>query len=93
MNEIALLRRLDGNERIIQLVESEVRGGSKGHLMLVCFALFLGMDEGWLKQVVRSWSAGRWIWPGLYLQSKVNLWTWYGLHITGSRYISFSSEH
>ncbi|KAF8583165.1 kinase-like protein [Ramaria rubella] len=35
MNEIALLRRLDGNERIIQLVESEVRGGSKGHLMLV----------------------------------------------------------
>lgn len=36
MNEIALLRRLDGNDRIIQLVESEVRGGSKGHLMLVC---------------------------------------------------------
>jgi serine/threonine-protein kinase TTK/MPS1 len=35
MNEIALLRRLGGNDRIIQLVESEVRGGSKGHLMLV----------------------------------------------------------
>ncbi|KIJ29226.1 hypothetical protein M422DRAFT_269409 [Sphaerobolus stellatus SS14] len=35
MNEIALLRRLDGNDRIIRLIESEVRGGSKGHLMLV----------------------------------------------------------
>ncbi|KAF8521386.1 kinase-like domain-containing protein, partial [Hysterangium stoloniferum] len=35
MNEIALLRRLKGNDRIIQLEESEVRGGSRGHLMLV----------------------------------------------------------
>lgn len=35
MNEIALLRRLDGNDRIIRLIESEVKGGSKGHLMLV----------------------------------------------------------
>lgn len=38
MNEIALLKRLDGNNRIIKLVDSEVRagpGGSKGHLLLV----------------------------------------------------------
>jgi len=38
MNEIALLRRLDGNNRIIRLIDSEVKpgpGGSKGHLLLV----------------------------------------------------------
>ena len=38
MNEIALLKRLNGNNRIIQLVDSELRagpGGSKGHLLLV----------------------------------------------------------
>lgn len=38
MNEIALLKRLDGNNRIIRLVDSELKagpGGSKGHLLLV----------------------------------------------------------
>lgn len=38
MNEIALLKRLAGNSRIIRLIDSEVRpgpGGSKGYLMLV----------------------------------------------------------
>ncbi|KDQ62396.1 hypothetical protein JAAARDRAFT_121881 [Jaapia argillacea MUCL 33604] len=38
MNEIALLKRLEGNSRIIRLLDSEVKagsGGSKGHLMLV----------------------------------------------------------
>lgn len=38
MNEIALLKRLGGNSRIIKLVDSEVKpgpGGTKGHLMLV----------------------------------------------------------
>ncbi|KAJ7044077.1 kinase-like domain-containing protein [Mycena alexandri] len=38
MNEIALLKRLDGNSRIIRLIDSEVKagpGGSKGHLFLV----------------------------------------------------------
>src|ERR1700693_4215015 len=38
MNEIALLKRLDGNNRIIKLMDSELRagpGGSKGHLLLV----------------------------------------------------------
>lgn len=38
MNEIALLKRLEGNHRIIRLIDSEVKagpGGSKGHLLLV----------------------------------------------------------
>ena len=38
MNEIALLRRLEGNNRIIRLLDSEVKSGpgnSKGHLLLV----------------------------------------------------------
>ncbi|KAF8208902.1 kinase-like domain-containing protein [Mycena galopus ATCC 62051] len=38
LNEIALLKRLDGNSRIIRLIDSEVKagpGGSKGHLFLV----------------------------------------------------------
>ncbi|KAJ3802528.1 other/TTK protein kinase [Lentinula aff. detonsa] len=38
MNEIALLKRLEGNSRIIRLVDSEVKagpGGTKGYLLLV----------------------------------------------------------
>ncbi|KAI0317499.1 kinase-like domain-containing protein [Amylostereum chailletii] len=38
MNEISLLKRLDGNNRIIRLLDSEVKpgpGGTKGYLMLV----------------------------------------------------------
>ena len=38
MNEIALLKRLDGNKRIIKLVDSEVRSGTngpKGYLTLI----------------------------------------------------------
>jgi serine/threonine-protein kinase TTK/MPS1 len=38
MNEIALLKRLNGNSRIIRLIDSEVKGGpggTKGHLLLV----------------------------------------------------------
>ena len=38
MNEIALLKRLDGNHRIIRLFDSELKagpGGTKGHLLLV----------------------------------------------------------
>lgn len=38
MNEIALLKRLEGNSRIIRLIDSEVKpgpGGNKGHLYLV----------------------------------------------------------
>ncbi|THG94328.1 hypothetical protein EW026_g7123 [Hermanssonia centrifuga] len=38
MNEISLLKRLDGNRRIIRLIDSEVKAGpngSKGYLMLV----------------------------------------------------------
>ncbi|KAF5389275.1 hypothetical protein D9757_003497 [Collybiopsis confluens] len=38
MNEIALLKRLEGNSRIIRLIDSEVKagpGGTKGNLLLV----------------------------------------------------------
>jgi serine/threonine protein kinase len=38
MNEIALLKRLDGNSRIIRLIDSELKvgpGSSKGHLLLL----------------------------------------------------------
>lgn len=38
MNEIALLKRLDGNRRIIRLIDSELKPGihgGKGHLLLV----------------------------------------------------------
>lgn len=38
MNEISLLKRLEGNHRIIKLIDSEVKAGpdgSKGHLTLV----------------------------------------------------------
>lgn len=38
MNEIALLKRLDGNQRIIRLYDSELKpgtGGTKGHLLLL----------------------------------------------------------
>jgi serine/threonine protein kinase len=46
MNEIALLKRLEGNNRIIRLIDSEVRpgpDGSKGHLMLVMELGEIGM--------------------------------------------------
>jgi hypothetical protein len=55
MNEIALLRRLDGNHRIIRLFDSEVKsgpGGTKGHLLLLMecgeigkFILSLGVQR------------------------------------------------
>jgi serine/threonine-protein kinase TTK/MPS1 len=38
MNEIALLKHLEGNSRIIRVIDSEVKAGpwgSKGHLSLV----------------------------------------------------------
>lgn len=38
MNEISLLKRLEGNSRIIRLIDSELKpgpGGQKGHLLLV----------------------------------------------------------
>ena len=34
-NEIILLRRLEGNKRIIKLIDAEMKGGSKGSLMMV----------------------------------------------------------
>ena len=49
MNEISLLKRLDGNNRIIRLVDSEVKsgpGGGKGNLLLV-------MECGEIGQCIR----------------------------------------
>jgi serine/threonine-protein kinase TTK/MPS1 len=54
MNEIALLKRLDGNHRIIRLFDSELKpgpGGTKGHLLLV-------MELGEIGTL-------RWAWVGL----------------------------
>ena len=42
LNEIALLKRLDGNQRIIRLFDSEVKPGSTGQKGL----LFLLMEYG-----------------------------------------------
>jgi serine/threonine-protein kinase TTK/MPS1 len=53
MNEIALLKRLEGNNRIIRLIDSEVRpgtDGSKGHLMLVMELGEIG-QESWFLQI------------------------------------------
>jgi serine/threonine-protein kinase TTK/MPS1 len=46
MNEISLLKRLEGNHRIIRLIDSEVKAGSdgsKGHLTLVMELGEIGM--------------------------------------------------
>lgn len=54
MNEIALLKRLEGNNRIIRLVDSELKagpGGSKGHLLLL---LECGEIGGFFSQCLRS---------------------------------------
>jgi serine/threonine-protein kinase TTK/MPS1 len=53
MNEIALLKRLEGNNRIIRLIDSEVRpgpDGSKGHLMLVMELGEIG-QRSWFRQI------------------------------------------
>lgn len=49
MNEIALLKRLEGNERIIRLMDSEVKwanSDTKGHLMLVMECGEIGRSSG-----------------------------------------------
>jgi serine/threonine-protein kinase TTK/MPS1 len=58
MNEIALLKRLEGNQRIIRLVDSEVKGGEKGHLMLVMECGEIGglVLVPWMMQVLISQS-------------------------------------
>src|SRR5260221_8253329 len=60
MNEIALLKRLEGNHRIIRLIDSEVKAGpdgSKGHLTLVMelgeIGLYITMVLNW-KLIVLS---------------------------------------
>ncbi|KAF9013500.1 kinase-like domain-containing protein [Cyathus striatus] len=67
MNEIALLKRLEGNSRIIRLIDSEVRpgpGGSKGHLLLVmeCGEIDLArlLQEQMKEKVNMVWVAYYW---------------------------------
>jgi serine/threonine-protein kinase TTK/MPS1 len=55
MNEISLLKRLEGNHRIIRLIDSEVKGGpdgSKGHLTLVMELGEIGMS---IRAIVLHW--------------------------------------
>ena len=67
MNEIALLKRLEGNSRIIRLIDSEVKagpGGSKGHLLLVmeCGEIDLArlLQEQMGKRVTMAWVVYYW---------------------------------
>ncbi|TFK40564.1 kinase-like domain-containing protein [Crucibulum laeve] len=67
MNEISLLKRLEGNSRIIRLIDSELRagpGGSKGHLLLVmeCGEIDLArlLQEQMKEKVNMVWVAYYW---------------------------------
>jgi len=92
MNEIALLKRLNGNSRIIRLVDSEVKpgpGGNKGHLMLV-------MECGEIGQSCIAYETLRSLWlnvslwhvktlQGFFKNNKKSHSIWSGLLTTGSR--------
>ncbi|KZT19538.1 Pkinase-domain-containing protein [Neolentinus lepideus HHB14362 ss-1] len=67
MNEIALLKRLEGNNRIIRLIDSEVKGasgGSKGvlHLVMECGEIDLArlLQEQQMKPMNMVWIAYYW---------------------------------
>lgn len=77
MNEIALLKRLEGNNRIIRLMDSEVRpgpDGSKGYLLLVMELGEIGQlcfrhtDDLLISCCVETW-------PTCYRNSRRNLST------------------
>ena len=74
MNEIALLKRLEGNSRIIRLIDSEVKagpGGSKGHLLLVmeCGEIDLArlLQEQMKEPINMVWVAYYWQQVTLYI--------------------------
>jgi serine/threonine-protein kinase TTK/MPS1 len=72
MNEIALLKRLDGNSRIIRLVDSEVKagpGGTKGSLLLVmeCGEIDLARLLSERQRVDMVWIANYWQQAGLVM--------------------------
>jgi serine/threonine-protein kinase TTK/MPS1 len=57
MNEISLLKRLDGNNRIIRLIDSELKagpGGSKGNLLLVMECGEIGECKVVVKKEIRE---------------------------------------
>lgn len=67
MNEISLLKRLEGNHRIIRLIDSEVKAGpdgSKGHLTLVMELGEIGVYT--VQALRRELTALRQIWRGFY---------------------------
>lgn len=86
MNEIALLKRLDGNSRIIRLIDSEVKagpGGSKGHLFLVmeCGEIDLArlVSEQTREPLNMVWVAYYWQqvgFPGQKGRRGVLIWIW-----------------
>lgn len=68
LNELALLKRLEGNSRIIRLIDSEVKPGargSKGYLMLV-----MEMGEVDLARLIseRSTEPLNMVWVAYYWQ-------------------------
>ena len=74
MNEIALLRRLEGNSRIIRLFDSEVKagpGGSKGYLFLLmeCGEIDLArlLSEQMKEPMNMVWVAYYWQQVGIHL--------------------------
>ena len=92
MNEIALLKRLSGNSRIIRLVDSEVKPGpgeTRGHLMLVMECGEIGQSRI-AYEILRSlWlNVGPWhikTLQGSFKNNKRSHSIWSGLHTTGSR--------
>ena len=92
MNEIALLKRLSGNSRIIRLVDSEVKpgpGGTKGHLMLVMECGEIGQSHIAYDTLWNLWlNVAHWhtkTLQGFSRSSKRSHSTWSGSPTTGSR--------
>ena len=91
MNEIALLKRLNGNNRIIRLVDSEVKpgpGGSKGHLMLVMECGEIGQSRIIYETLQSLWlNVSLWHMKTLlgFFKNKRSHSIWSGLPTTGSR--------
>jgi Protein kinase domain len=92
MNEIALLKRLSGNSRIIRLVDSEVKPGpgeTRGHLMLVMECGEIGQSRIAYETLRSLWlNVGLWhikTLLGFFKNNKRNHSIWFGLLTTGSR--------
>ena len=92
MNEIALLKRLSGNSRIIRLVDSEVKPGpgeTRGHLMLVMECGEIGQSRIAYETLRSLWlNVGLWhvkTLRGFFKNNKRSHSIWSGLLTTGNR--------